>query len=89
MRKKCMSVAGGVPFLAAQKLLEMISLYPAPTDEEEPAGESALAKTLIRRLNLTEQLSQAAGTATEAAGEIGASPPIEANNPDAQANTVE
>lgn len=76
--------------LAAMKyLLEMISLYPAPTDEEEPAGESALAKTLIRRLGLVEQLSQAAGSTSKAAGEIGASPAIEANNPDAQANTVE
>lgn len=75
--------------LAAMKyLLEMISLYPAPTDEEEPVGESVLAKTLMRRLGLVEQLSQAAGPASEAAGEIGASPAIEANNPDAQANTV-
>jgi len=74
--------------LAAMKyLLEMIQLFPAPTEEAEPAGESVLAKTLIRRLGLAEQLAQATGAVPEI--EQNALPVIEANNPDAQANTVE
>ncbi len=74
--------------LAAMKyLLEMIQLFPPPADEAEPRGESVLAKTLIRRLGLAEQLAQAAGAVPEMAQN--ALPAIEASNPDAQPNTVE
>lgn len=76
--------------LAAMKyLLEMIRLFPAPADEEEPAGENVLAKTLIRRLGLAEKIPQDSNGSSGAAGQVNALPEQAANNPNAQPNTVE
>jgi hypothetical protein len=43
-------------FLAMKLLFEMVGLYPAAGEEESPVADS-MAKTLLRRLQLPEELA--------------------------------